>query len=603
MELYTLRRVEGVYVPTIGETLTRFEPANVIDEYESLIWTERYYGDGDVQVVLPVTLELIEKLPVGIFLGIDESDELMIVETVTIENDRLNVQGISLLSWLNNRFLRTSKSHKVREWVLEKLTPGEILWSMVYAATDPESPYMDSSLTDIPNRFLAKLPIPELGLHSYDTSGDRIDIAVPFGPLYDGLKSVATAFEMGIQIRLETNLNPFAEKALGFRAYKGINRTYTQPDDEPQNGIVRFSQDLNSLGNVKELASAAAYKTLAVGFAPNIDADLGDPEHGSNNAVVAFPKGKDDSSRYKAFDCRALQVFAEDVTGYPEPLSNVQIREIMDATAATTKDQLAKAAMINVVDGEVVPTHRFQYGRDYSLGDLVELQATNGYISTARVMEFIRVKDTVGERGYPTVQIQDVDQAVDVYKAYPKPITAYDDPGNAHLLTGDIGSFTGTNADCTTDGLYETGNKDWLVVEYSPDYESDIRNWRTAWFKWEVPTDRWTDGSSQFAAFLTDYDVHMVMMLLVLQSWQLPPDGPYPPDDPYSRSTLGGDRTPSGKKRPYPMLMRFVKDASWWIDTYDPHIWIGIATPPLGVFGNEDDDHGGRFTLHWSFIE
>ena len=66
MEPYTLNR--------------KFHKRDVIDGFNSFIWTERYYGDSDVELVVPATLEMIQKLPVGIFLVFHESDEVMILE-------------------------------------------------------------------------------------------------------------------------------------------------------------------------------------------------------------------------------------------------------------------------------------------------------------------------------------------------------------------------------------------------------------------------------------------------------------------------------------------------------------------------------------------
>ena len=71
MEVFTLNR--------------KFLQQEVIDVFHSIIWTERYYGDSEVELVVPLTSEMIQKLMPGMFLGIGESDEVMILETMTIE--------------------------------------------------------------------------------------------------------------------------------------------------------------------------------------------------------------------------------------------------------------------------------------------------------------------------------------------------------------------------------------------------------------------------------------------------------------------------------------------------------------------------------------
>ena len=158
MEPYTLNR--------------KFLKEDVIDEFNSIIWTERYYGDSDVELVVPATIEMIQKLPIGIFLGIDGSDEIMILETVSIEDGKLKLTGISLLPWLNNRFVRISATHEeIRYWVLlNGETPGWMLWAIIYYMCCIGSPYLNGTIpTGIPNP--EQLVIPGFGLKDFDKSG------------------------------------------------------------------------------------------------------------------------------------------------------------------------------------------------------------------------------------------------------------------------------------------------------------------------------------------------------------------------------------------------------------------------------------------------
>src|SRR5580765_8642145 len=91
MELFTLNK--------------SFQRVDLIEEFDSLIWTERYYGDSECEVVVPLQRPLLNKLEAGTFLAIGESREPMHIETANITDDgKLKVQGISICSWLNNRF-------------------------------------------------------------------------------------------------------------------------------------------------------------------------------------------------------------------------------------------------------------------------------------------------------------------------------------------------------------------------------------------------------------------------------------------------------------------------------------------------------------------
>src|SRR5205809_1211100 len=119
MELYTLSR--------------EFEKEGIIENYSSLIWTERFYGDSEIELIFPVSLvvEVAQKLPLNSFLSLDESFEPMIVETVYREGNEVKVSGISVLSWLNNRFIRVVDQMQAKTWYLEDFKAGEILWLMI----------------------------------------------------------------------------------------------------------------------------------------------------------------------------------------------------------------------------------------------------------------------------------------------------------------------------------------------------------------------------------------------------------------------------------------------------------------------------------------
>ena len=378
MELYTIGRD---YLKT-----------DLIDEFYSVIWTERYYGDSEVELVVPVTMEMITKLPVGTFLSLEESDELMILQTMNIEDGRMKLSGISLLHWLNNRFVRTSASHKDRYWYLTGTSAGRILWAIVYNMCCVGSPYLDGSIpTGIANP--EQLAIPGLGLNNYDTSGDPIEVGIPYGPVYDAMHEIAKTYEIGMQIIFD----PSQGSPLGFRSYKGLNRTSGQTD----NPVIRFSPQMDSFTDIKELQSIAALKTLVYAFAPGLNpaegADPPEVDLRTTPGVSALT-----GTQYTGFDLRALMIFSEDITTDMVEGSSENLLGILNSRA---QDALIANHYVKTVDGEIVPDNQFQYGTHYSLGDVIEVESTTGTVQTARVTEYIRSQDNSGEKAYPTVSI------------------------------------------------------------------------------------------------------------------------------------------------------------------------------------------------------
>lgn len=362
MELFTLDR--------------KFQKQDTIDKFVSAIWTERYYGDSEVELIVPATNEMIQKLTVGTFLGLIGSKEVILLDTVDIEKGALKVTGSSLLVFLNNRFIRTTAAHEDRYWSITQ-TAGIALWWIVYymciAGTYP---------VGVPNPAL--FVIPGLGLGNYDNSGPVVTFAVPYGPVYDAMRNIATTYGVGIKITLESVTD--TSYSLAFWSYKGLDHTSGQS----VNQVVRFSPQMDSLTDIKELQSIKDMSTLVYSFAP------GNPDGLATSPGVSSLAG----AQYTGFDLRALMTFEEDITtdqvgGDPNALVNILNSR---ANLALTDHRFARA-----IDGQIVPLHQFQYGVDYNLGDIIEVQGNSEIVQTSMVTEYIRAQDNAGERAYPTV--------------------------------------------------------------------------------------------------------------------------------------------------------------------------------------------------------
>jgi hypothetical protein len=367
-------------------TLDRnFLKRDVIDNFESMIWTERYYGDSEVELVVPATIEMLNKIPLGSFLGIPESDEIMILESMNPEEGKLKFTGIALLPWMNNRFIRVTAAQLDQHWVISGEPAGKVLWDILFNMCCPDSPYLapGSSAMGITNP--QQLAITGLGLKDYDTSGGNVTIAVPYGPVYDALKEIATTYQLGMQITLDSATT--SGYVLSFRSYKGLDRTSRQIS----NPIIRFSPIMDSLTNIKELQSIAALKTLAYVFIPD-----------AAEGIAAAPPGVSalSGTQYTNFDLRALMVEASDIS---TDTVGGDLTTLVNALNERAKAALTDNAFIRTVDGEIVPTSQFQYGVDYYLGDVIEVEGNTGVTQISRITEYIRSQDEAGEKAYPTV--------------------------------------------------------------------------------------------------------------------------------------------------------------------------------------------------------
>lgn len=364
-------------------TLSRnFLPVDIIEGFESVIWTERYYGDSEVQLVVPATPINIQKLAMGTFLSFDKSSEVMILETHDIKDHKATITGISLLKWLNNRFVRFTVSHEDRYYNAYGLPAGYLLWYILNAMVASPDPAYATYPAGIPNP--GRFKIYNIEPTHIDPSGPNVNVAVSYGPLYDVLNTIATTYEIGMSLTLEEATT--AGYRLGFRSYRGVDHTSNQN----VNSVIRFSPEMESFTDIKEFQSIADYKTEIYTFIP------------SNPDSLATIPGYAWFNLNTGFDLRVEMVFEEDITtdavgGDPAVLLNLLIQRAFES--------LLTHKFVKIIDGEIVPTGQFKYGIDYNLGDIVEVQGHSGMIQAARVVEYIRSQDSVGEKAYPTLEM------------------------------------------------------------------------------------------------------------------------------------------------------------------------------------------------------
>lgn len=355
----------------------------VIDEYMSLIWTERFTKNGDMTLVIPSTPERISILAEGTFVGLLDSDVPMRLETMSIENGLITVVGKTLETFFNERVIWISTDPAVNSWDLRD-TPGGLLHTIVQEMLVHGTMLDDGSLGiggDLNE-------IPYLVVGDIAATDDIVSVKIPIGPVYDAMLPIAETYKLGMKVFLSRS-DPFGYE-LTFTAYKGLDRT----SDQLENNLVQFSSSLDSMTNVKELRSLASYKTVAYVFPPDW----------SSSPLPVFEYAPGTDMMATGFDRRILVTRATDISEdqVAPAVPGVSLTSLMIQKA---KDALANNNFTKVVDGEVVPQSQFKYGTDYKLGDIIELKGLDDVAQHAQITEYIRSKDATGERAYPTVSV------------------------------------------------------------------------------------------------------------------------------------------------------------------------------------------------------
>lgn len=356
MELYTL------------DALNRRE--FVIDQFKSLIWTERWQTVGDFELHLASNFKNRSLLKPDTWLAMNLSNYVMRVESVEDDQNadgssELIVKGRSIEAILMDRAAKDSLNDLTTtpKWVLTGapatvarlifhnicvlgiLDPGDIITGVVEGSYLPASTIAE--------------PVDPITLNLDPTT------------VFDAIATqICATWELGLRL-----LRQDSTGQLYFEIYAGSDRTTAQTTLP----AVVFAPQLDNLQNTKELTTINTSKNTAYVFSP------------AGSAIV-YGAGVDPT--VDGFERRVLVVDATDIT------STTGITAALNQRGAQA---LAAARTNFLFDGEVSQQSQYTYGVDYNLGDLIEQQNIDGVASDMRVTEQIFAEDETGQKSYPTL--------------------------------------------------------------------------------------------------------------------------------------------------------------------------------------------------------
>jgi len=367
MELYTL------------DPLLRRE--YMVEEFESLIWTERFQQYGDFQLDIPSTHRARSLLKTDTYLATDKSNYVMRVESV---EDDVNGDGEKILV-VKGRSLEVLLYDRVAYIAnaATQTTDGsgnkvDIKWTITDKPADVcRKIFHDICVTGIldPNDV-----IPFINEGTFlpdDTIVEPIDpITVEIQPstVYDAILQVAQVWNLGFRLLRQQDMSK-----LWFDIYVGSDRTTAQTVLP----AVVFSPDMDNLQNTKELTSIDGAKNVAYVYCPD-------------GFEMVFAEGVD--PEVEGFERHVLPVDANDITA----------DSVADVSAALQQrgyEELAKNRTYQAFDGEISQSSQYIYGTHYNLGDVVEVRNIDGVTNYMRVTEQIFVSDKEGDRSYPTLTL------------------------------------------------------------------------------------------------------------------------------------------------------------------------------------------------------
>lgn len=354
---------------------SKYEALDIVDTFESFIWTDRFREAGDFELYMPMTTTAIGVLETDNYLYTRNSDHYMIIEDIEIETDveagnHLKVTGRSLESILDRRIIwnRTSITGSVQNGI-EKLLNENII-----SPTD---------LTrKIPNfRFQAS------------TDSKITDLTMEaqfFGEnLYDAITSICELHDIGFTIL------PEGAGGFVFELHAGTDRSYQQ-DTNPW---VIFSPNFDNLLSSSYYESKAAYKTVALAAGQG---------EGEDQKLIEAPL---ESGSGSGLDRRELFVEATGITMETRDEEGNELtgsaleaaeRQYLEELKTKGLEALAEVDIEVVTEGEVDAQRQFVYGKDFTIGDIVQVVNEYDMEMVCRITEIIQSHDATGETMFPT---------------------------------------------------------------------------------------------------------------------------------------------------------------------------------------------------------
>lgn len=345
-----------------------FESDAVVDEYQSIIWTDRYTSHGDFELRVAASTNAINTYKDDYYLWSSESDRLMIVEGAEIENseesgDFLIVTGRSLESILDRRIFWR------KEWLRGSVQDAIFycldLCAIASAGTDRRIPGL---------RYIRSTDPKVTGL--------QLDYQVDLGAnLYEVIANICDSFDLGFKITMPT------EGDFVFELYNGIDRSSNQS----VNDLVIFSPDFDNLKGSNVVKSKKISKTITL-----IGGEGEDAAKKTATLTVSSGAGTGLARREIYTDASGVSSKVNDQT-IPD---DVYTKQLQQKGAET----LVANSVVFVFDGNIETLDTDRYNLDFKMGDIVQLENDYGIASTSRIVEFIRSKSPEGNLAYPSLK-------------------------------------------------------------------------------------------------------------------------------------------------------------------------------------------------------
>lgn len=425
---------------------TTYIPDLLVENYTSLIWTERFQEPGEFELKSYDIEGMQALLPEYTLVSHLETKEVMQVETHAIELEgegadavpQITVKGRSVVSILEHRWVESKYQKKRR--MRKKYSATSALCVLLWHAVDNNSGADVTRGDDDPDTegvvndysWTTKDDIPNVGVsESVPVEGETRWWSLAEGVLLPQFQKIMVDADLGIRairpvspnpgtvITIVTTLatrgnvtrTPTADiTTMRFEVYEGVDKS----------DVVQFSQLQGHLDKPVYLESIYGFKTVVEIMSG--DVTVSDVYRDDDNTVQGWAR------RTIEFDAGTAEIpdqpekpndlgrnpTAAQRNAYYDAMDawNVKMgkwRNKRDAIVADFREEAIKQAKrvlkqtrrIDMFQGDVSTLSPYQYKVHYDLGDQVMLHGDYGSSTKMLVIEYVRTQDANGDRGIP----------------------------------------------------------------------------------------------------------------------------------------------------------------------------------------------------------
>lgn len=354
---------------------TNNQEFRLIENYDSLIWTERYNTVGDFNIQTGDVDRFMSLLPEGQVISLRDSTVPMIVETHQIDRKKnaptnLIIRGRSFESILDRRASIQAIAGGLAEWNVTGKIPSDVAYYIINKICVEGI----ASIDDIFPPSIVQFLTPDDYLTG---TGPSRSYAISRG----NLLSTVIAF-IQAEIKADPVTAPPTPKVVphGIRSVRP-NSAGTAIGIEIYTGTDKSA--LIYFDGSRDLLNDGSYLFSKIGSG-NTAYVLGASSAITLNGGIAAVSGMD------------RRVILVDGTS-----SGVSDENVL---AEQGKMSLSEAKVTAMFDGSInQELSPYIYGVDYNLGDCVKLVGDYGLEEKARVTEYIRAEDKTGTKSFPTL--------------------------------------------------------------------------------------------------------------------------------------------------------------------------------------------------------